>query len=247
MVWPRADSLRSGEFLERFAPMKSLFRTTSAEDLDALRQFLAQAFKVGLDAPFLEPATMAWKYWDTRDDWAGPRSYVLERNGAIVAHAGIWPMTFETGAECVRGIQMIDWAAARSSSGVGLALTQRLADMFDFIYSIGGSEITCKVLPASGFVEHTRVWHGVRPLRPMRQMLTHQRQDWKLAPRLVRNSWWAMSNGWSPRNWKAKEIRPQEILRELYLSAAGKASFSPRPPAFFEYLSRCPADRKSVV
>ena len=104
---------------------------------------------------------MAWKYWDRRDDWEGPRAYVLERNGIVVAHAGIYPLTF--GAGEVRGVQMIDWASAEDSPGAGLALLQKLCTMFDFIYSIGGSAMTCKILPALGSIEYSRQWKGASP------------------------------------------------------------------------------------
>jgi len=222
--------------------MKFALHPTSIDDLDALSNFLAQAFDTGLDAPFLNPAVMAWKYWDQRDDWNGPRSYVLRREEAIVAHAGLWPMTLSAGADTVRGVHMIDWASAKESPGSGLALVQKLAGIFDFIYSIGGSEMTCKVLPAFGFVEYTRQWKGVRPLRPVRQILTHQTRNWKLAPRLVRNWLWARPKDLTPyKNWKAMEVAPQDIQREI--DEVADSSFSPRPPAFFEYLSRCPVTR----
>jgi len=132
--------------------MKSSLHPTSIDDLDVLSEFDA-----GPGAPLLNPAVMTGIYWDRRDDWSGPRSYVLLRDGAIVAHAGIWPIPYRTGADALRGVHMIDWASAKDSPGAGLALVQKLAAMFDFIVSIGGSEMTCKVLPAFGFVECTRV------------------------------------------------------------------------------------------
>jgi len=224
--------------------MKSILRPTSPGDLNVLRQFLARSFDVDPGAPSLSPAAIAWKYWDRRDDWTDPRSYVLEKDGVIIAHAGIWPVTFGAGADGVRGLSMIDWASAKESPGAGLVLVQKLAAMFDFIYSIGGSEMTCKVLPAFGFVEYRREWIGVRPLRPLRQILTHQTRTWKLAPRLIRNWWWAMPKGLSPwKNCKAVEILPQEVSQDIYLSQMADASFSPRPPDFFEYLLRCPVAR----
>jgi hypothetical protein len=220
--------------------MKSSLRPTSPDDLGSLRQFLQLAFDAAPDAPFLDPAVMAWKYWDRRDDWEGPRSYVLERDDGIVAHAGLYPVTFAAGE--VRGIHMIDWASAKESPGAGLALVQKLGAMFDFIYSIGGSQMTCKALPAFGFIETARQWRGALPLRPLRQILEHQNRNWKLAPRLIRNSLWALNPAGSRlgKSWKAQEIGPAEISEEFYSQSMADASFSPRPPAFFEYLLRCP-------
>jgi hypothetical protein len=217
-------------------------RPTSIDDLSAVRQFLQRAFNTSHDAPFLDPSMMAWKYWDRRDDWEGPRAYVLERNGVIVAHAGIYPLTFDAGE--VRGIQMIDWAASKEAPGAGLALVRKLAAMFDFIYSIGGSEMTRKILPAFGFVEYARQWNGARPLRPLQHILKHQQRNWKLAPRLVRNLLWALPKAPDSRlqeGWKSEEISPGEISENLYSQSMADACFSPRSPAFFDYLLRCPA------
>lgn len=219
--------------------MKSQFRPTSAEDLNELQQFLREAFHTNADAPFLNSAAMEWKYWQPRGDWNEPRAYVLEREGLIVAHAGIWPMAIN-GA---RGVQMIDWASAREAPGAGLALVQKLASMFDFMYSIGGSAMTRKALPAFGFVEYTHQWNAARPLRPVRQVLTHQHRNWKLAPRLVRNFWRAIPKNRKSilrQGWKSQEIAPHEICEDLYSSHTGVGCLAPRSPAFFEYLLGCP-------
>jgi hypothetical protein len=208
--------------------MKSTFRAALPEDLDALRKFLGAAFDASRDAPMLTPAAMNWKYWTVRRDFAGPRAWLLEREGAITAFAGLWPLTF--GA--VRGVHMIDWASAKDAPGAGLALVQKLAAMFDFILAIGGSEQTQAVLPAFGFKECARQWEGARPLRPLRQILTHQRRGWKLAPRLARNALWALRPSSSTDRFQ--EIAPVRIHAET--STCG----TPRSPAFFEYLAQCP-------
>lgn len=221
--------------------MKSSLRPTTIDDLGKVRQFLQRAFNTGDDAPFLDPSVMAWKYWDRRDDWQGPRAYVLERDGVIVAHAGIYPLTIDM--RRVRGAQMIDWASAKESPGAGLALLQKLDAMFDFIYSIGGSEMTRKLLPAFGFVEYARQWKGARPLRPLQQILAHQHKNWKLGPRLVRNFLWALPKAADrnlPEGWESEEISSGEISEKFHAQSMVDAIFSPRPPAFFEYLLRCP-------
>jgi hypothetical protein len=227
--------------------MKSIFRATTSGDLSAIRALLQQAFGVPSSVPFLDPAVMQWKYWTHRDDWTEPRSYVLEKNGAIAAHAGIWPVIYETGEQAIRGIQMIDWASAKDSPGAGLSLVQKLAAKFDFIYSLGGSEMTEKILPAFGFVEHSREWRGARPIRPVQHILTHQTRNWKLAPRLVRNFMWSLQKG-SGRNqdWQVEELAPQNISSALFSKEMQEARSSPRPPAFFEYLATCPSGEFSL-
>lgn len=218
--------------------MKSTFRPTTPIDRAQLSALFSAAFP---DAPsggsLLAPAAMEWKYWIPRADWAEPRGYVLEREGRIVAHAGLWPVTLHGSAR--RGVQMIDWCSARDAPGAGLALAQKLAGRFDFMYSIGGSEMTRKVLPGLGFVEITQAWTAARPLRPWRQILTHQHLNWKLVPRLVRNWMWSHSPARSADGWKAIILQPSEIPAILF-SGDTDAKFCPRPPAFFEYLATCP-------
>lgn len=218
--------------------MKSTLRPTTTADLAAVRKFLARVFHSKEDSPALQPAVMAWKYWDRRDDWTEPRAYVLERDGAIVAHAGIYPVTFDSGK--VRGIQMVDWASASDSPGAGLAMLQKLTGMFDFVYSIGGSEMTCKLLPAYGFVEYAQQWRGARPLRPFGLIATHQQRDWKLAPRLVRNFLWSRPGAHVPSGWEAEEIAAQDLDDAILSKSMEETHFSLRPHGFFEYLLRCP-------
>jgi hypothetical protein len=216
------------------ATMKSQFRATTPSDTAALTALFADAFDSPPGSSLFDPALMAWKYWDPREDWTEPRSYALENDGRIIAHAGIWPVKLGEGQSAFRGIQMIDWAAAKDSPGAGLTLVQKFARMFDFIYSIGGSDATRKVLPALGFVELTRAWTAARPLRPVRQILSHQQRNWKLGARLVRNWSWSAS---PPRStgWKVAPLKPSDI------SVSANSWFSPRDAAFFEYFLRCPA------
>jgi Acetyltransferase (GNAT) domain len=205
----------------------STFRPTTIADEARLIQFLARAFSVGTQAAFLDPALLRWKYWTPREDYPEARSYVLERNGEITAHAGVWPISIRTEGVCARGAHMIDWASDASAPGSGAALVQRLIRHFDFMYSIGGSSMTQNVLPAFGFKEVTQAWLGVRPLRPLRQMLFHQTRNWKLPVRLARNAWWSVApmgrgrDGWSAADFNAPV-------------------YCQRSPGFFRYIEQCP-------
>jgi Acetyltransferase (GNAT) domain len=210
----------------------STFRPTTIADEARLVQFLARAFSVGTQAAFLDSALMRWKYWTPREDYPEARSYVLERNGEITAHAGVWPLSIRTEGICARGAHMIDWASDASAPGSGAALVQRLIRQFDFMYSIGGSSMTQNVLPAFGFKEVTQAWLGVRPLRPLRQMLFHQTRNWKLPVRLARNAWWSVvpmprhRNGWSAAEASADEFDPPVCCQHS--------------PGFFRYIEQCP-------
>jgi len=222
--------------------MKGTFRPSRLEDLAQISSLLAQAFLTQPETGSFRREVMVWKYWDRRNDWTEPRAYVIETNGRITAHAGIWPIVFRHEGKEIRGVQMIDWAAATDSPGAGVALLQKLAGLFDFMYSIGGSAITRRILPAFGFVAVMQSWTASRPLRPFRQILNHQTTGWRLAPRLARNWLWSIS----PRigttaAWSAKHLEPGQLPRHLAPDSAAKAHFSPRSPEFFDYLLRCPA------
>ena len=221
--------------------MNGVFRPSNPADLAQIFALLAEAFGAQPGQGSLDPKAMAWKYWDDRKDWTEPRSYVIEKDGRIVAHAGIWPVTFRGREPAVRGIQMIDWASAKDSPGAGLAIVQRLTRLCDFMYSIGGSAATRRVLPAFGFAEVTRVWTAARPLRPLRQILTHQAVNWKLAPRLIRNWRWSLS----PANramtdWTTESLDPGQVRDGLIADSFEEARACPRSREFFEYLLRCP-------
>jgi hypothetical protein len=220
---------------------RSIFRPTDPSDLARITDLLARAFKTSPTAPYVNPLLMNWKYWEPREDWAGPRSYVLERNNVLVAHAGIWPVTLlNDRGERVTGIHMIDWAAAENSPGAGIALIQKLAGIFDFIFCIGGSDVAQKVLPTVGFITHTRTLRGARPLRAIRQILSHPDRSWKLPPRLVRNFLWSVYPRVAPKSgWNSLPIAAEQSADLLNTISSAK-HFLPRSPGFFEYLLRCP-------
>lgn len=212
------------------------FRASNPSDTPRLISLFQNALGMHPGSPGLDPRCLAWKYWDERRDWNGPRSYVLTKDGVIMAHAGIWPLVLGTRDRPVQGIQMIDWVAAHETAGAGLALLRRLAGMFDFVYSIGGSDMTKKLLPALGFRVCTSAWRAARPVRPMAQILNYPEKNWRLIPRLLRNCWWSIAP--SERRdlpWTAHPISPEELL-----TTGAELSYSSRSSVFFEYMERCP-------
>lgn len=225
--------------------MKSQFRPTDPGDEDRLRTLLAASFGVSPDLTFLRSDVMNWKYWLPRDDYHEPRSFVLEKDGKLLAHAGIWPLRMRSQSETAAGCHMIDWASDPSSPGSGVALVQRLTGMFDFIYAIGGSAMTQKVLPAFGFKRAGEVWSAARPVRPLRQVLTHQHRNWKLPVRLLRNAFWAF--------WPVNASTPgaeQWTLTEsqfVPLQTSNTSAMAERTEGFFRYLEQCPALKISLL
>ncbi len=161
---------------------------------------------------------------------------MLEREGRLVAHAGLWPVVITGPNGCERGVHMIDWASDPESPGAGVSLLQRLIRIFSFVYSIGGSEMTQAILPKFGFHRVAEALSWARPLRPLRQIALHQHKDLRLPARLCRNLWWARSSPAESghRRGAAVEIAPGQVL-------SGQAAAPERDGRFFEYLARCPA------
>ena len=81
----------------------SIFRPAIEADEPRLIEFLARAFSADTRSAFLDPTLLRWKYWAPREDYPEARSFVLERNGAITAHAGIWPVSIGTGEDRAGG------------------------------------------------------------------------------------------------------------------------------------------------
>lgn len=217
--------------------MSSLFRPTTLDDEPQLIEFLTRVFSVESDASFVNPSLLRWKYWNPRPDWPGPRSFVMEKDGRIVAHVGLWPVTLLSGAGEERGVHMIDWASDPSTPGVGVSLLQRLTRSFNFIYSIGGSDMTQAILPKFGFRIVTKTLTFARPLRPWRQMLQHQSRDLRLPVRLARNLWWSkiparvLTPGWAATEAIATDLDGPE------------PTIADRDWSFFRYLQQCPSAR----
>jgi hypothetical protein len=132
---------------------------------------------------------------------------------------------------------MIDWASDPQTPGVGVSLLQRLTKSYDFIYSIGGSDMTQAILPKFGFRVSTKALTFARPLRPWRQMLQHQSKDVRLPLRLARNFWWSrtparvLTPGWVATEAAASDVSGTEVLT------------ADRDGSFFHYLQQCPAAR----
>lgn len=224
--------------------MATVFRPTTPADAPQLTALMSTAFSVKADDPLLAPDMMQWKFWSARHDFSEPRSYAMERNGKIVAHAGIWPMTVHTDVGTFRGCHMLDWAADTRVPGVGAAFLQKFSALFDFVYAIAYSEMAHKVLTGFGFTPTAENWVGARPLRPLQQMRTHQLKDWRLPMRLARNTLWSVVPGAGvPKGWSVEEGLCEFDGVERPCTTTLQAA---RPQAFFEYLATCPFVRFRV-
>ena len=209
--------------------MAFLIRPTTVEDEARLIEFLTRVFPV--NAGLVSPAMLRWKYWTPREDCLEPRSLVGERDGRIVAHVGLWPVTVRRGTKSERGVHPMDWAADPHTRGAGSILIKHLTRNYDFVYGIGGADDTRVMLPKLGFRTVAEALTWARPIRPWRQMISHQRKDWQLLPRFVRNFWWSrIPLRQVPRGWAA-----DTATAEGFAILAAE-----RDESFFRYLQQCP-------
>lgn len=218
--------------------MKSPLITSSPADGPRIAQFLETAFHIGPHHPSVQPDHLFWKYWSVREDWEGSRSFLLEREGNILAHGAVWPSWLRTEDETLRGGKVIDWAAAARPPGAGIALMKALApETLDLIFALGGSEDTRKILPFAGFRPFNEVWSFARPLRATAQAATHQSRDWKLPARWLRNTWWSWKSARPGPRLTSRPVSPDQI--RSWPRPAKAVHVFERTPQAFDYYSRC--------
>ena len=218
--------------------MASTFRATSETDLPAVRASLKRFFGMPDEMPFIDPAHLYWKYVEPRPDWEGSRSYVLDREGDIVAHGCAWPFRLLANGEEIPGFHLIDWGADRSVSGAGVSLLRKMLKLGEVVCSFSGSAETQQILPSFGFEPANTMQTFVRPLRPLRQMFSHQSRNVKLPARIVRNLLWRYSPAITrPHGWSAKES--EAAIAGLLPSTADNRLVCARSVELFEYLAAC--------
>src|ERR1700687_3670378 len=114
-------------------------RVTTENDLPALGKFLVRAYNFEPSDFHFDPRLLEWKYLYPRAGWQGGRSYLLERDGDIVAHAGICPVSLRlpTGKD-VDSLTIMDWAADSTVPLAGLTLFRKLMGMAATSFIIRG-------------------------------------------------------------------------------------------------------------
>jgi hypothetical protein len=217
-------------------------RSVPESGRERVAAFLGRIFKARGDAVFLQPAQLHWKYWQPRQDWPESRSYVYETEGGdIAAHACVWPFALRTMQGIRRGTHPIDWAADAKVPGAGILLLHEIREMRDLSCCIGGTEVAQRVVAGSGFSRVSEVRHFVRPLRPLRNMLTHQRRDWKLPARFARNLAWKLDGKAAiPAGWSCTRVEPEEIPDSLLPAPEPGLAVASRSAALFRYMLSCP-------
>ncbi len=208
-------------------------RPTEAGESLRVREFLAGIFGTGIDAPSLRLDLIRWKYYDARPDWAGSRSYVLERGGEYAAHGCVWPMRLFGVDAC----QIIDWAGAPKAAGAGLLLRREIEKRVTVSVGIGGSEDSRKVMPRAGYKTVAAFRTFVRVLRPFRQFGRRTERTLLLRAAKTARAWlWSLPL--LPRTPAGWSIDAVTRFRDEDLDTGAV-----RSPELLNYLMACPVVR----
>jgi hypothetical protein len=131
--------------------VSSEFRASNPADGQQIAALAQRVLGVAPSNPMFTPEHMHWKYWRPWPDWSGARSFVLTRNGQIVAHAGVLPLVTSGGADGLTLLHPFDWASEPSSIGAGAALLKRIAGLAEGLLIVGGSAATQRMAKPLGF------------------------------------------------------------------------------------------------
>lgn len=156
--------------------MTASIRATQPVDLPAPAEFMVRIYKFDPSDHHADPQLLEWKYLYPRNGWEGSRSYVLEKDGKIVGHCGIYPVIFHLADRTtVSSVTMTDWAADPSAPGVGVMLYRKLMAMAPTSFVIGGAPVTRSMVPRIGFRHAGTALTYAAWLRPWREFQTRPR------------------------------------------------------------------------
>jgi hypothetical protein len=154
--------------------MIAAIRTTELKDLSALSKFLVSVYQFAPGDHHADTKLLQWKY--LRSNGEGSRSYLLERDGQIIAHCGVCPVTFHLpDGTTVNSVTMMDWAADPAAPGAGVKLFRKLMEMAPTSFVIGGAPVTRLIVPRIGFRPAGEVLTYAAWLRPWHEFRTRFR------------------------------------------------------------------------
>jgi hypothetical protein len=218
------------------AAVNITFRPTVRSDAAALSRFLTLFLGLDPGVSILDEKHMEWKYWTPRPDWEGSRSFVAQRDGAIIAHAAVWPVRVRVAGQEITAVHAVDWAADRKYPGVGIWILRQLAAKARMMLATIGSDITRAILPVIGFRPHGELCEFARPLRPLREALTTTLRNWKLPVKLLRNTFWRFSHPvYVPDGWAVTPLDPADVPDHLWPQGSATTAVSGRSAASYRY------------
>jgi hypothetical protein len=229
--------------MPQYASMRSEFRPTSAADAEAITELLAGVFGAASAHSGINREAMSWKYWQPHPFWEGSRSYVLERDGRMLAHGAVVPQWCRWKAHRFRAFHLIDWAALPGTPDAGTSLFRRVLQLADAGYVVGGSDMAQRILPILGFNEVGKATRYVRPLHPFKRLTGGGPSTWRTVAQCARSAIWAaLAPSAPPSGWKTIGSSP-DALGSDNLPLARTDPYSvvfERSPQLFAFLTWCP-------
>ena len=222
--------------------MIATIRATEPQDLPALAKFLVRVYQFDPSDHHADTHFLEWKYLCARPGWEGSRSYLLERNGQIVAHCGICPVTFHLpDRTTVKSLTMMDWAADPSAPGVGVMLFRKLMEMAPTSFVIGGAPATRLIVPRIGFRyvgEALTYTAWVRPWREFRLRPRTRRSTMRLLHGLTHP---ARNRRRASAGWDCDRVHQFDDSLLPVLNNTKRAwTFCQRTLADLNHLLKCP-------
>lgn len=224
-------------------------RPTRPAERNAVNALLRETLQIPANATALHEDFQQWKYWGEHPWHIEPRSRILERAGSVAAHVCMWPLRFETTSGTYFGFHPIDWGAKRGLPGAGLQVLRSCFRDKDAAFSLGGSEMTQKILPRFGFKPQNEMTLLARPLHALQPAWTESPRDWKMAARLVRNYLQHAPKSLALRApWSLEETTPERIPDQLWPRAKTKdQAVSVRDSGLLRHIERCPEIVRTLV
>lgn len=236
-------------------------RISSPGDRNGITELMHRAFGPELSGVAIDPGFQQWKYWDGHPFTAGGRSFVLDGKGRVVGHACRWPMRILAASGAFEAFHLIDWAADSTHAGAGLQVLRDSCDSSAALFSVGGSAMTRRMLPALG--EHLRrrgnrgqalsyqvagqVYFLSRPLKALATALQESAVDWKTPARAARNALHsALPLSRLPAGYEFVQVSPGDIPQELWPKPTSETAVTLRTPELMQHFARCPVLRQPM-
>jgi len=222
--------------------MIAAVRATELNDLPALARFLVRVFQFDPSDHHADTRLLEWKYLRPSPGREGSRSYLLEREGQIMAHCGVCPVTFQlTDGTSLNSVTMMDWAADSSFPGAGVRLFRKLMEMAPTSFIIGGAAATRLILPRIGFRPAGDAVSYAAWLRPWREFRTRPRTRRSTLRLLHGLIYPARNRAQAGTGWESAPVSQFDDSLLPVLNGTKRAWTScRRTPAELNHLLECP-------
>ncbi len=221
-------------------------RATTPADEPRIIDLMKESFGLAGTSAELDSRFLHWKYWAPHPLFGNSRSHVVEKEGALLAHGCIWPIHLLTSLGEMSCFHLVDWAARQDAPGAGMRILREFCGGFSASFSIGGSSMTRKILPAVGFRSYNPISFLTQPMPP------YGRRPPKRTPVSFMRS--NLGRLFSPEvglpaGWDIEIREPEQIPAFLWPDwpdASPGLAVSLRSPALLAHIAKCPEIKKSL-